>query len=429
MVRKTNRRGKRFLVIDFSFTKPDGTEGRYRRDAAVQIMAAAQTEEAGRKLGATLFGDPEIIVDKNGVPLRAKAAEIKPPPEPTFADVAKRYLAEYAPSALEYSTRDSYESKLRSCLLPHLGKLLMSEAVEVSKSREIDVIMLERGSKVSTRANTFLALRSVVRFALEAKILEKPPLLLALPKRIKRVPVAPSVVDVATCIDATTCDEHRATMLLAAHGGLRRGEIRALRCGDVDFDRNRLIVRLSRYREVTGSTKGRKERIVPLSPQLRAALLATGVDTRPRDQEAALSSWRKPWGQDGIWAMLQATFRRCELPRHRLHALRAYFVTALLNGHVPVHVVSALAGHEDLATTQKYAEVLNADKGVAVGVLGRAHEAGQEGRDAKLTPEPPRAMERRVKHSKARGSLLRSRALGRARQRGNTLETDPIAAE
>jgi hypothetical protein len=82
-----------------------------------------------------------------------------------------------------------------------------------------------------------------------------------------------------------------------------------------------------------------------------------------------------------------------------------------------------------LATTQKYAEVLNADKGVAVGVLGRAHEAGQEGRDAKLTPEPPRAMERRVKHSKARGSLLRSRALGRARQRGNTLETDPIAAE
>ena len=56
-------------------------------------------------------------------------------------------------------------------------------------------------------------------------------------------------------------------------------------------------------------------------------LLSSGVDTRPRDQEAALSSWRKPWGQDGIWAMLQATFRRCKLPRHRLHALRAYFVT------------------------------------------------------------------------------------------------------
>jgi hypothetical protein len=82
MVRKTTRRGKRILVIDFSFTKPDGTEGRYRRDAAVQIMAAAQTEEAGRKLGATLYGDPEIIVDKNGVPLRPRPLRSSRLPSP-----------------------------------------------------------------------------------------------------------------------------------------------------------------------------------------------------------------------------------------------------------------------------------------------------------------------------------------------------------
>ena len=99
-------------------------------------------------------------------------------------------------------------------------------------------------------------------------------------------------------------------------------------------------------------------------------------------------------------------------------------MTALLNGHVPVHVVSALAGHEDLATTQKYAEVLNADKEAAGGVLGRAHETGQEQRDAKLAPEQPRAAAQRAKKSK-RGSVLRSRALERARQRGNTLETEP----
>jgi hypothetical protein len=61
-------------------------------------------------------------------------------------------------------------------------------------------------------------------------------------------------------------------------------------------------------------------------------------------------------------------------------------------------------------------------------VLGRAHETGQEQRDAKLAPEQPRAMAQRAKKSK-RGSVLRSRALERARQRGNTLETEPIAAE
>jgi site-specific recombinase XerD len=30
---------------------------------------------------------------------------------------------------------------------------------------------------------------------------------------------------------------------------------------------------------------------------------------------------------------------------------------------MPVHVVRELVGHEDLATTQKYAEVIDADKG------------------------------------------------------------------
>src|SRR4029077_20989249 len=119
-------------------------------------------------------------------------------------------------------------------------------------------------SKAATRANTFLALRSVIKFALEARILEKTAVLMDLPKRDKRVPWAPSVVDVATCIDAASCDEHRLAILPASHGGLRKGEIRALRCGDVEFDRNRLIVRLSRYRSHTGSTKGRKERVVPL---------------------------------------------------------------------------------------------------------------------------------------------------------------------
>jgi hypothetical protein len=35
---------------------------------------------------------------------------------------------------------------------------------------------------------------------------------------------------------------------------------------------------------------------------------------------------------------LQATLRRLNLPRERLHALRAFFVTILLSGNVPVHV-------------------------------------------------------------------------------------------
>ncbi len=85
-------------------------------------------------------------------------------------------------------------------------------------------------------------------------------------------------------------------ILLAAHGGLRKGEILALRCGDCEIDRNRLVVRLSRWKAHTGTTKSGNEREVPLTPQLREALLVAGVDKRPREECAALSTLGKPWG-------------------------------------------------------------------------------------------------------------------------------------
>jgi site-specific recombinase XerC len=57
----------------------------------------------------------------------------------------------------------------------------------------------------------------------------------------------------------------------------------------------------------------------------------------------------------------------------RSHALRAFFVTTLLNGRVPTHVVRELVGHGHLATTQRYAAVVEGDRGAAVGVLDRVY--------------------------------------------------------
>jgi integrase len=384
MVRKTTRRGKRVLVIDFTYTKPDGTQGRYRRDAAVQTKAAADTEEAARKMGATLHGDPEILCGANGQPLKPAPSPAgdaggapEAPSEPTFDETVTRWLAEYAPSVLRYSTRMNYSSHLRAHATPKLGELAVSAAFDPARLREIDVAMVEGGASVSLRRNTAAALRSVARFALEAKLLTQAPAFPRPPKRGKRVPTAPVAGDVALILDAAPTPEHRLVLLLAAHGGLRKGEIRALRCGDCELDRDRIVVRLSRYRAHVGPTKSGHEREVPLTPQLRAALVAAGVDKRPREECAALSTLGTPWGFNGPSTVFQAALRRVKLPRERLHALRAFFVTSLLNGHVPAHVVRELVGHGDLATTQQYAAIVAGDRGVAVGVLERAYQGAR----------------------------------------------------
>lgn len=54
---------------------------------------------------------------------------------------------------------------------------------------------------------------------------------------------------------------------------------------------------------------------------------------------------------------LKATLRRCGLAEDQFtpHALRHSFVTNLLRAGVPLHVVSRLAAHADVATTMRYA--------------------------------------------------------------------------
>jgi integrase len=318
---------------------------------------------------------------------------------------------------------------LRLRFVPQLGDLSVSEAFDVSRSRAVDVAMIEAGLATPTRRQALLVLRSVARFALEAKIIPHPPAFLPLPKQGKRVPSAPPVGDVAMVIDAARCPAHELVLLLAAHGGLRKGEIRALRCGDCEMDRNRIVVRLSRYRKVTKATKSGHEREVPLTARLRKALLAAGVDKRPKDECAALTSKGEPWGCKEPYQVFQRTLQRLNLPATRLHALRAFFVTAL--GNVPVHVVRELVGHGNLATTQMYAAVVEGDQGAAVQALDRIFEgAGRTTEDAGRTTEDGKggrpARSWRVAEGR-RGALWR-RVLGR-RGTGNNSETAPMAAK
>ena len=77
--------------------------------------------------------------------------------------------------------------------------------------------------------------------------------------------------------------------------------MRSGRCGAATaiWSSTRLVVRLSRFRSYVGPPKSGNEREVPLTPQLLAALLAAGVDRRPREECAALSTLGTPWGCNG----------------------------------------------------------------------------------------------------------------------------------
>jgi integrase len=243
------------------------------------------------------------------------------------------------------------------------------DAIDATTVREFDARLVARKARPSTRRNVQCVLRSILcRYAVEAGILQVPPRLPRLPK------VGESVVDTLTTAEvgrllAVSRDEHRLAFLLAAHAGLRAGEVRGLRWRDVDLEAGRLVIRRSICCGFTEAPKSGHERIIPLTLTLRAALAKRPV--KDRSKLVSRTSKGKQWGEFGLRGAFLAACKRAGMEGWRFHDLRHYFVTSLFRGGAPARAVQALAGHAHLTTTQRYAHVVESDLEDAVRRLGQ----------------------------------------------------------
>ncbi len=197
-----------------------------------------------------------------------------------------------------------------------------------------------------------------------------------------------------TLIDGLT-DNWRPLFATALYTGMRKGELLALRCQDVDMQRGEIRVRRNNDRN---STKTGGERIIPiveeLKPSLMAALSRTtsqlvfpNPDGSQRRHDAKLSSvLRRAFARMGVVERWDHKCRRpgcvwvehhqdddlrlcprCNMKlwpkavhvRHMFKDLRSTCVTLNLEAGVPLLAVSALVGHDDPRTTLRFYQQSN----------------------------------------------------------------------
>jgi integrase len=182
--------------------------------------------------------------------------------------------------------------------------------------------------------------------------LGRPEMAKALPygKRPKTLPTVLSREEVLQFFAAFPTDPDRLLVRATYACGLRIGEVTRLRVADIDSRRGVLVVRQG---------KGRKDRQVPLSPQLLAELRDYWRRYRPKD-------WLFPSrGSSGGPCHITALGRRVTravraLGWHKhvsLHTLRHSYATHLLEAGVDVVTLQHLLGHNDLQTTARYLHV------------------------------------------------------------------------
>jgi site-specific recombinase XerD len=141
----------------------------------------------------------------------------------------------------------------------------------------------------------------------------------------------------------------RAWFLLMLHGGLRTGEVRRLKLGDIDFDRKKVRIEQS---------KGLKDRMVYLTHAAITALKAYLPLRGPLDglPEYVFIFRHRMLTRSYCFQRMQTYSARCGVYLTP-HQLRHSCATLLLNAGAPVTSVKTILGHRHIDTTLGYARL------------------------------------------------------------------------
>jgi integrase len=214
------------------------------------------------------------------------------------------------------------------------------------------------------------ALHQAVRWGLVSRNVAS---LASPPSQPQREQHPPSAADVLALIEAAESLEPMFGLYvrIVAATGMRRSEACGLRWSDVDLDAGRLIVQRS-HLSLPGAvgdrpTKTRSVRTVTLDADTVSALKSVWLAARHlarfagADDESRRAGYvfsfdadgASAWRGDTVDSRWARTRRAAGVTGVRLHDLRHWQATQLLDAGVPVPTVAARLGHADGTTTMK----------------------------------------------------------------------------
>lgn len=336
VVARASSAGRTYWQYDFRVELPDGTVYRERRKAR-----GASTEAAARQVGMRRL--EEVL--RQGPKAKRQVHTM-----PTVAEFAEEWLELCAAERQRPSTLENKRCALKNHILPILGTIRL----DAVNDRAIARFKRERQHLSASTVNNSLKFIGAMLHCAKRQgyKLEAPSL-----KRLPEHHDAPwySTAEYQRLIKGaeTFGPTELVLVLLAGDAGLRAGEISALRWEDIDFGKHMLTVKRNLVHKHEGPPKGKRERKLPISSRLDAALRALH---RHAEHARVLTL---PDGHDVASAVLRHWFARiaeyAEVPYRGLHALRHSFGSRLMLSGAGAQVVMELLGHAHLRTTQIYA--------------------------------------------------------------------------
>lgn len=322
----------------------------------------------------------------------------------------EQYLRQWLKSvsdSVSGSALHAYRNYVERHIIPALGAVRLTDLranhIEKAKIRWASEMVGRRTTKKAkelsprTVHHIFSTLRTALYRAKRQRIIAVNPCELVDPPRVERkemraLDAAGAVALMRACESSTI----GAAIVTAIGTGLRRGELLALRWGDIDLERGVLTVRRaidrvegrSRFKDPKTSRSRRtislprfvadrlrRHRIKQAQWYLHNGLGHTAAETLVFERAG------EPWVPNTFGTVFTRTLREAGVARVRLHDLRHSFASMALAAGVDLKTVSSALGHSTISTTADiYAHVTESLMEAAAKRIDAAVKGAQAGR-------------------------------------------------
>ncbi|MBG6187084.1 tyrosine-type recombinase/integrase [Flavobacterium sp. CAN_S2] len=169
------------------------------------------------------------------------------------------------------------------------------------------------------------------------------------PKRAKILPNVLSKEEVKLILNAHSNIKHKTMLSLVYSCGLRRSELLNLKPTDIDSKRGIIIIRQS---------KGKKDRIVPLSIKILAMLREYYIGYKPKTWLFEGQIENTKYDERSLSNVLKQALTKTKINKPvSLHWLRHSYATHLLESGTDLRYIQELLGHNSSKTTEIYTHV------------------------------------------------------------------------
>jgi len=168
------------------------------------------------------------------------------------------------------------------------------------------------------------------------------------PRREKVLPNVLSKEEVKLILNAHSNIKHKVMLSLIYSCGLRRSELLNLKPNDIDSKRYIVIIRQS---------KGKKDRITPLSGKILEMLRVYYIAYKPKIWLFEGHGDRQ-YSEQSLQSVLKQALAKTKIQKPvSLHWLRHSYATHLLESGTDLRYIQELLGHNSSKTTEIYTHV------------------------------------------------------------------------